>query len=657
MVICPIITPSISKEDFGMLSLRTWLIMSLLLLITTQSHAQSQNVFAQLLDQHQLDPHKVQLNARRWKGGGVGRLPIFDKVSDDWIQMQPTAMSLGDSAKESHHSFHQLTMMGWSQLQNGFLTIDGPGSESIEQSIQRIHSSANRPISDMQLAVLDGKIKKLSQPMRQAAEQLLWPMAQAISSVNKFSGTLPDGIAPEIRYELAANFASGFYPINANTQAMLKTFNEKEMIIGAHGITRVLSDFINKPITIKADDPSDFQWETPFGMIILGNKGSQNYPNKPILLAIDVSGDDVYHAPQLKHRQPVSVVIDLAGNDQYLSEDAGAFGVGICGYSFLYDKSGNDKHESKRMGAGSGSFGIGIVIDGTGDDSYTTMRFGQGAATYGIGVLSDVAGNDTYNCYQFAQGYGGPRGMGMLIDMTGNDKYLANDEDIKFPSAQSKKHNTSLVQGCGFGRRANQDVMAGGLGILVDGAGNDEYCCGVFGQGVAYWFALGMLIDFDGNDVYHGPWYVQGAAVHHAASAFLDLNGNDDYTSTISQNTGHAKDYSVGLFYDAKGNDHYNASGNSLGTAIWNGIGLFHDAAGNDVYELKNTPTPDKRSTNFGHAKDVSKGQWCAGLFIDDAGQDTFPDHNEIKPGVEWLLPLPENEQPGCVGIGSNVAR
>ncbi len=638
-------------------TLRIYLITALLMSITLQTQAQSQNAFAQLLDKHQLNPHKVQLNPKRWKGGGVGRLPIFDKVSDDWIQMQPTAMSLGISAKENHHSFHQLTMMGWSQLQNGFLTIDGPVSEPIRQSIQWIHSSANRPLSDMQLTVLDSKIQKLSPEMCNATEHLLWAIAQAISPASKLTGTLPEGIDPEMRYGLAANFASGFYSVNANTQAMLKTFNEREMIIGAHGITRVLSDFINKPITIKPDDPSDFQWETPFGMIILGNKGSQNYPNKPILLAIDVSGDDVYHAPQLKHRQPVSVVIDLEGDDQYLSEDAGAFGVGICGYSFLYDRSGNDKHESKRIGAGSAAWGVGIVIDDAGDDTYTTIHFGQGAATYGIGVLSDVAGNDTYNCYQFAQGFGGPRGMGMLIDMTGNDKYLANDEDIKFPSAQSKKHNTSLVQGCGFGRRAKQDVMAGGLGVLVDGGGDDEYRCGVFGQGVAYWFALGLLIDFDGNDVYHGPWYVQGSAVHHAASAFLDLNGNDDYTSTISQNTGHAKDFSVGLFFDAMGNDHYSASGNSLGTAIWNGIGLFHDADGDDVYELKNKPDPEKRSSNFGHANQVNQNQWCAGLFIDDAGTDTFEEHNEIKAGATWLMPLPEDGKPGCVGIGSNVAK
>ena len=389
-------------------TLRIYLITALLLSISLQTQAQSQNAFVQLLDKHQLDPHKVQLNPKRWKDGGVGRLPIFDKVSDNWMQMQPTAQTLGLDARKNHHSYHQLLTMGYSQLQNGFLTIDPPGSKTIKLAIQIIYQCSNQSLSDMQRAILDRKIEKLSPEMRHAAQQLLWPIAVSMDVKNQATGTVPHGTDPTIRYALAANFASGFYPVNPNTQAMLKTYDEKEMIIRAHGLTHALSEFINNPITIKANDPSDFQWETPFGMIILGNQGSQNYPNKPILLAIDVSGNDVYHAPQLKHRQPVSVVIDLAGNDQYLSEDAGAFGVGICGYSFLYDKSGNDVHQSKRMGAGSGSFGIGIVIDDAGDDSYTTIRFGQGAATCGIGVLSDVAGNDTYNCYQFAQGFGGP---------------------------------------------------------------------------------------------------------------------------------------------------------------------------------------------------------------------------------------------------------
>ena len=197
--------------------------------------------------------------------------------------------------------------------------------------------------------------------------------------------------------------------------------------------------------------------------------------------------------------------------------------------------------------------------------------------------------------------------------------------------------------------------MAGGLGVLVDGEGDDEYRCGVFGQGVGYWFATGMLIDFDGHDQYHGPWYVQGAAVHHATAAFVDLKGNDDYTSTIGQNLGHAKDFSVGLFLDESGNDSYQASGNSIGTAIWNAIGLFCDAAGDDVYELLRKPDPDKRPKNFGHAEKISPNQWCAGLFIDVAGKDTFPSHNQIKVETTWVLPLPEDGKSGCVGIGRDM--
>ena len=57
---------------------------------------------------------------------------------------------------------------------------------------------------------------------------------------------------------------------------------------------------------------------------------------------IDLSGNDVYHggaASDAEH--PVSVVIDLFGDDRYESAgDQPAFGAGLLGYGVLVDAGG-----------------------------------------------------------------------------------------------------------------------------------------------------------------------------------------------------------------------------------------------------------------------------------------------------------------------------
>ncbi len=141
-----------------------------------------------------------------------------------------------------------------------------------------------------------------------------------------------------------------------------------------------------------------------------------------------------------------------------------------------------------------------------------------------------MQGNDTYDCHSQAQGFGGVKGFGALVDVRGDDKYVADDTKIDNPAPQTAQHNTSLSQGVGFGRRANPGdghSMAGGVGMLVDGAGNDFYKCGVFGQGVSIVQPRRSCVDFGGNDSYDGVWYVQGSAAHYSLGCLLDLGGDD----------------------------------------------------------------------------------------------------------------------------------
>ena len=219
---------------------------------------------------------------------------------------------------------------------------------------------------------------------------------------------------------------------------------------------------------------------------------------------------------------------------------------------------------------------MGILIDRSGRDRYSAQDLAQGAGRYGVGVLADALGDDTYERYARGQGYGGACGAGVLIDHGGDARYVANDTDIRNPSAQDPEHNTSLAQGAACGKRrdyrdflngsgkgldrSRADLkeldcrgMVGGVGILLDRAGDDSYFGGVFAQAVAHLYGVGILDDRAGNDTYRGVWYAQSATAHSGISLLTEGGGNDHYESVRHMRVAAAHDYSISLFLEEGG--------------------------------------------------------------------------------------------------------
>ncbi|OPX21268.1 MAG: hypothetical protein B1H03_07155 [Planctomycetales bacterium 4484_113] len=378
------------------------------------------------------------------------------------------------------------------------------------------------------------------------------------------------------------------------------------------------------------DADFSFTFETPLGLIALNGKANDIYTGGvPYLLIIDTGGDDSYAggASTISLSNPVSVLFDLSGDDTYKNESTAipAFGSGVFGYGYLFDEAGDDSYDSPTITQGAGIFGVGLLMDSAGDDSYATITGGQASGTYGTGILSDLSGNDTYECYQLSQGYGFTRGVGLLVDKEGNDRYTANDTDIRFPSAQSKEHNSSLSQGFGFGRRSDiftGHSWAGGVGMLFDGAGDDRYSCGIFGQGAGYWYGTGILADASGNDDYEGHWYVQASAAHFALGILDDAAGDDHYFADMNMAQGAGHDFSLGFLVERAGDDTYDSTSLALGGGNANGIGIFWDILGDDTYKTV-------KGTNFGKGNPARGGIrnliLCLGIFADTAGVDTYP--------------------------------
>jgi len=372
--------------------------------------------------------------------------------------------------------------------------------------------------------------------------------------------------------------------------------------------------------------------DTPFGALVVHGSGKDQYlpgsKAEKAALLLDLGGDDVYRVPTAAATlaRPVSVSIDLGGKDLYgyvekataddpvgsrLPSDGtgrsggrtnsrvGRQGSGHLGIGLSFDLGADgDEYRSLAISQGVGVLGVGVLFDAGGNDKYKSETLAQGAAGFGLGLLLDRAGDDEYLGYNELQGFGFTQGVGALVDLAGKDKYFADPGDPAlggdplYASAQLPgKGNTTMGQGCGYGRRWDtvpEEVgFIGGMGILRDAAGDDAYTGSVFAQGCGF-LGFGALLEGGGNDTYEGLWYVQGATAHMGLALFHEAGGNDRYDPTFpiaATSIGVGHDFSSTVHLDEGGDDAYRGPGLSLGTGYANGLGILLNVGGNDSFK------------------------------------------------------------------------
>jgi len=397
--------------------------------------------------------------------------------------------------------------------------------------------------------------------------------------------------------------------------------------------------------------------KTGKGLIVVGSTGDDEYEYfAPPLMIIDGAGNDTYQFSGYPDGYPLTIIVDFAGDDRYISSDTTIPGIGgaVLGMSILVDRAGNDRYEGVNVAQGAAIFGVGLLYDGTGDDVYSARKLTQGAGSFGLGILADSTGNDSLFCLEKSQGYGYTRGCGLLVNFEGDDKYVADDSNIVNPSSQTAEHNKSYSQGYGYGKRADYldgHSWAGGVGILCDLGGDDFYSAGLFAQGCAYWHAVGMLLDGGGNDSYNGVWYVQGSGAHFGVGYLDDFAGDDRYTATHNMAIGAGHDFTIGYFNERGGNDVYSAPNLSLGGGNAAGIGIFHDHAGNDTYNTTGSITMGRANKfNWGVRPFLN----CFGIFVDGGGQDTYGEAWS-RNGSRWIGPPTDTTNPSAYTIGVGI--
>ncbi len=337
---------------------------------------------------------------------------------------------------------------------------------------------------------------------------------------------------------------------------------------------------------------------SPAGAIVIGGKGPNVYEMERmtgVAAVIDLGGDDEYRQGAASFQRPVLVTIDLGGSDRYEATGPGVQGGAVLGVGMAVDMAGNDVYRARDVAQGSALGGVGLLVDFEGDDQYLAIRRAQGQALAGIGLLVDRQGHDRYHAAMWAQGFGGPLGFGVLEDTAGDDRYYAGG---LFPDSYPETPGyEGWSQGVGSGLR---QVASGGIGVILDGGGDDQYEFDYMAHGGGYWCGLGFARDFGGNDRRLGPTrtaynggprgepvfqrFSNGFGCHYALGFLFDDFGDDSYNGTI-MGVGFAWDLSAAFLCDLAGNDRYEANGGGTqGNGAQAGLGVIFDYTGADTY-------------------------------------------------------------------------
>ncbi|MCP4713944.1 MAG: hypothetical protein GY868_02415, partial [Deltaproteobacteria bacterium] len=214
-----------------------------------------------------------------------------------------------------------------------------------------------------------------------------------------------------------------------------------------------------------------------------------------------------------------------------------------------------------------------LLIEAGGDDLY---RFQEPSR---LCVIIDLAGEDTYACADQVFLGAGIGGIGVLVDCAGDDRYIGGS--FSFGSGFLGAGMLADLDGDDryVARMFCQGAASFGIGVLYDGAGKDAYSCGLYGQGMGAVAGAGVLVDMDGDDDYRSGYEV--ADLREKNKGFQTYS--QGFATGVRQFAGGG----VGLLFDGRGDDRYSGSYFCQGSSYWHALGLLIDEQGDDSYQAR----------------------------------------------------------------------
>jgi hypothetical protein len=469
----------------------------------------------------------------------------------------------------------------------------------------------------------------MPEPFRSEAARLLAAIGRAHAALDTAFARWPPGVSAEALRSAILD-ARAAPERTGDLAARLPLVDRGAMLAGMAELVAA-TQRMQRFIATRSLPRTAWQLETPLGAIVMDTSGGDNTHRLAApLLVIDVGGNDRYEftaAPPARH---VAVVLDHGGDDRYEAAVAGADpSAAVLGYGILWDGKGDDQYVGVDLAQSAALFGAALLVDDAGANRFTAAGFAQAFAIGGVALLLSSPGNDEFTAQTHAQASAGPEAAAVLLDPGGNERYRLTATPLSMPSPQLPTHNTSMGQGAGRGFRAAEGdtrSAAGGIGLLIDLAGDDQYEAQVFAQGAGYFEGVGALIDAAGRDRFEAAWYAMGAAAHRAAGLFLKLGGRGDrYRATHSTSLGAAHDRSIAYFFDDDGDDRYALGDLGLGAAHDHSVALFIDARGRDRYEVGGSACRAFGLAQLAASSAETEDLPAAGLFMDLGGSDRYP--------------------------------
>jgi hypothetical protein len=171
------------------------------------------------------------------------------------------------------------------------------------------------------------------------------------------------------------------------------------------------------------------------------------------------------------------------------------------------------------------------------------------------------------------------------------------------------------------------------------------------GQGFVY--GMGLLVDGGGDDLYRMFWWGMGAAAHMGVGVLLEEGGHDDMYSAWAS-AGFGYDCSVGWTLDHGGDD-VRGGAWYAGYSYTYGQSFFIDAEGDDVYNVGGAQgAPAYGVVNWGFP-----GQKLAGVFLDlGGGADTYiTPVDGVANDAAWYLEPTSNDADPEIHKGIGIDR
>lgn len=345
-----------------------------------------------------------------------------------------------------------------------------------------------------------------------------------------------------------------------------------------------------------------FHTQLAGGLLISGFDSSRidaRYGHTAPTLSVDLGGDDEYFIPVATavtedRNHPVEIRTESFGFEE-LKISAGT-------------RAGTTVSPTTIGGVsawtGPQFSGASVAVDLAGDDRYTSEAgYNQGTARGPgtLGMLWDQAGNDTYEHTAKrggAQGYGALGGLGILIDGGGQDTYHA-------PRVFAQGVNSlgsATLSDAGQGTLHLQIDLPGG-GLLIDGGSNTgDTFEARGGQGYTDTGGIALLVDRGGDTAYK---------TLRSNPAFQ--GGREDRTDTSLEVLAQA----VGPF------------GAPAGFA-----GLL-DLGGNDTYSNQAAPSGPRGNDRFWHDNGTAPLGIGVDTSLDDPDGDGSPSLVEVMAGSD----------------------